>query len=182
MEAVDRWRSRRGARWHSVAALLSEPVRGVELGVKEGRFSTYLLERFPKLHMIGVDLCRPRKARERTGYETYDDWNWQTIMRELELNTESVRDRFELLQMSTVDAADFVGDGSCDFVFIDAEHTYEGVRDDIMTWRSKVRPGGILCGHDYNPNLPRMAGVIRAVDEFAGPVKTAPDVVWWTRC
>ncbi len=37
-----------------------------------------------------------------------------------------------------------------DLVFIDGDHSYECVRQDIDSWMPKVRPGGILAGHDYN--------------------------------
>ena len=39
-------------------------------------------------------------------------------------------------------------DASLDFVFIDADHSYVVTKADIAIWRSKVRTGGILCGHD----------------------------------
>jgi hypothetical protein len=43
-------------------------------------------------------------------------------------------------------------DNSLDFVYIDANHTYEGVKEDIKYWYPKVKPGGLLLGHDYLPN------------------------------
>ena len=53
---------------------------------------------------------------------------------------------------------------SFDYVYIDADHSYESVRNDIAMWWQLTNPGGILLGHDYIPGWP---GVIRAVDEFA---------------
>jgi hypothetical protein len=53
-------------------------------------------------------------------------------------------------------------DSSLDFVFIDARHTYEAAREDIAAWWPKVKPGGLIAGHDYT-NSP---GVRAAVDEF----------------
>lgn len=52
------------------------------------------------------------------------------------------------LRMDSVAAAATIADGSLDLVFVDADHSYEAVKADIAAWRSKVRPGGILCGHD----------------------------------
>ena len=40
-------------------------------------------------------------------------------------------------------------DGLFDLVFIDAAHDYESTKRDIEIWRKKVKPGGILCGHDF---------------------------------
>lgn len=59
-------------------------------------------------------------------------------------------------------------------VFIDAEHTYEGVKIDIE-WAKKMRIP-IISGHDYYPSHP---GVMRAVDEaFGGKIKVKGSV--WT--
>ena len=49
---------------------------------------------------------------------------------------------------SSLAAADYA-DNSVDFVFVDADHSYEGVRKDIIAWFPKVKEGGILAGHDY---------------------------------
>jgi len=51
-----------------------------------------------------------------------------------------------------------------DMVFIDGSHEYEDVRRDILYWRSKIAPGGMLCGHDYDSFA--WPGVCRAVDEI----------------
>ena len=53
---------------------------------------------------------------------------------------------------------------SLDFVYIDANHNKEFVKEDIEIWYPKVKIGGIIGGHDYGPHEP---GVIEAVDEWA---------------
>lgn len=55
--------------------------------------------------------------------------------------------------MRSEDAAEIFKDKSCDFVFIDADHTYNCVKKDIKIWKTKVKPGGILCGHDCEGSL-----------------------------
>lgn len=52
------------------------------------------------------------------------------------------------LRLDSTAAAETFDNRSLDFVFIDADHSYEAVKADIAAWRPKVRPGGILCGHD----------------------------------
>lgn len=75
------------------------------------------------------------------------------------------------IRCPSAEAAKYVSDGSADVVFVDADHTYEGVRADIQAWLPKLKAGGMLCGHDYHPqNWP---GVVQAVSEVlpaAAPV------------
>lgn len=52
------------------------------------------------------------------------------------------------LKMTSSDAAKIIEDGSIDLVFIDGDHSYASAIEDISLWKSKVREGGILCGHD----------------------------------
>ena len=58
------------------------------------------------------------------------------------------RTKLTPIRAASVAAADSFADGSLDFVFVDADHSYEAAKADIAAWRSKVKPGGILCGHD----------------------------------
>jgi hypothetical protein len=48
-------------------------------------------------------------------------------------------------------------------VFIDLNHSYESVKEDIALWLPKVKKGGYLAGDDYHENWP---GVIQAVNEM----------------
>jgi cephalosporin hydroxylase len=61
------------------------------------------------------------------------------------------------------------------FVFIDADHSYEGVKGDIGAFRPLMQPGSVLAGHDYDPQFP---GVAQAVDEAFGPGHRAPPSSW----
>lgn len=62
----------------------------------------------------------------------------------------------------SVEAAKRYRDASLDFVFLDAAHDYDNVKADITAWRSKVKSGGYLGGHDYQLIFP---GVMKAVQE-----------------
>ena len=58
-----------------------------------------------------------------------------------------------------------------DAIYIDGDHSYEGVKRDLQIAWHLVRTGGYICGHDYEPNLTKTSnqydfGVKRAVDEF----------------
>jgi predicted O-methyltransferase YrrM len=51
-----------------------------------------------------------------------------------------------------------------DFLYIDADHSYEGVWADLEGWFPHVKPGGLIIGDDYDH--PRYPGVTQAWDEF----------------
>jgi hypothetical protein len=167
-------------RWQVISELLRNPRRGAELGVFSGSFTEQILKANPKLTLYAVDTWIVRPPSDRVGFESYAArGDFSEIRETFNKRTRRFSDRLKVLQMDTVAAANEVADGSLDFVFIDAEHTYEAVGADIDAWRPKVKPGGIISGHDYGHE--RFPGVKQAVDERLKP-KTADDHVWWVRC
>jgi hypothetical protein len=66
------------------------------------------------------------------------------------------------IRTDSVSASKMYVDESLDAVFIDADHKYESVVADILSWMPKVKKGGILAGHDY---VDSYGGVIKAVNE-----------------
>lgn len=89
----------------------------------------------------------------------------------------------ELIRKSSEESANIFGNGSIDIVFIDGEHTYSGVTNDINIWENKVKSDGIISGHDYNhPNFP---DVKKVVDKWASQNKYSLNIengyVWWVK-
>lgn len=83
------------------------------------------------------------------------------------------------LRMMSAQAGRLFDDQSVDFCFIDGDHTYEAVSEDVRTWFPKIRNGGIIGGHDYvNPLHP---GVKQAVDEFFKDAVTISGKSWHIR-
>lgn len=78
----------------------------------------------------------------------------------------------KIKKSSEVASSEFNND-SLDFVYIDADHSYESVKKDISYWLPKVKEGGILAGHDYF-----MDEVKQAVNENFDKVKTFQDSSW----
>jgi len=64
-----------------------------------------------------------------------------------------------------------------DLVFIDGDHQYAGCKADILAYRTLLRQGGILSGHDYN-GLERHRGVKESVDELY-PQARHVGTIWW---
>ena len=67
--------------------------------------------------------------------------------------------------MTSARACELMG-GSWDFIFIDGDHSYEAVRQDIALWAPRVRPGGMIGGDDYHEK--EYPGVVQAVHEAFG--------------
>jgi hypothetical protein len=101
-------------------------------------------------------------------------------------------DNFKFMNMTSEEASSHFEDGFFDGVYIDARHEYEYVKQDIELWLPKVKPGGVLCGHDYITDeiaaIPSEldwfgqkmghGGVKKAVDKKFADVKTYKDSSW----
>lgn len=72
-------------------------------------------------------------------------------------------DNVKQWKITSAEASQKIEDKSIDFVYIDACHTYESVREDIALWKPKIKDKGFIGGHDYAPKA--WPGVVRAVDE-----------------
>lgn len=147
-------------RWHTIAEWISgkEFTRGAEIGVKEGRFIRHMLETFPDLSMYAVDPWEDQEGHA----EDYVGWDWGNIYSAYRDRVEPFGERALELHMYSDQASKLIKNGVLDFVFIDAQHDYLSVRYDIDLWQPKIRPGGLICGHDYCEKFP---GVMLAVND-----------------
>lgn len=80
-------------------------------------------------------------------------------------------------RMRSVDAAIALRGCTFDMAFIDADHEYQSVRDDILAWRPLLKPGGLLCGHDR-----QWDGVRQAIDELCPGHKVGAGAIWYIEC
>ena len=77
---------------------------------------------------------------------------------------------YKAIRSPSVEAAETFEDKSLDFIFIDASHEYEDVKDDILAWLPKLKDGGVIAGHDYTES-DYSNGVQRAVKETLSKVE-----------
>lgn len=118
---------------------------GVEVGVAAGEYSEVLLKANPNLKLYGVDPYMPQR-----GYRDYTlPSTFNQLMRGAEKRLSPFGDRYEHIRELSVEAAKDFEDGTLDFVYIDGDHDFRHVTEDIDTWKHKIRKGGILYGHDY---------------------------------
>lgn len=129
----------------------------VEIGAFKGGSAWY-----------GASIAR----KNNTSYHIVDSWSWPGSG-ELEYEAFCANMLDSGLQpiihrKSSVLAAREFHDKSLDLVFIDADHSYSAVRDDIAAWWPKLKIGGIMIGHDYACPRDQDYGVIQAVNERFG--------------
>ena len=147
---------------HAVLQILNDNLttvkRGCEVGVLRGELSGMLLEDWQDLNLYMVDPYLPDR------YRNADDMR---KIRELAFtNTLPFADRRIMLVAKSLQVACLIPNESLDFVYIDANHKYESVKQDIKAWYPKVKSGGLFFGHDYNGKR-HDKGVKIAVNEFA---------------
>lgn len=164
------------------------PLRGCEVGVWCGELSDALLREASGLQLDMVDTWDSTANKANRLYvETGDDYAVRGAI-EVERAHKMALEvaarhapRAAVIKMASTDYALSVADATYDFVFLDADHSYAGVIADIVHWKPKVKPGGILCGHDYdNPNYPSF-GVARAVRERFPNHVIGPQMFWSVR-
>jgi len=138
---------------------------GVEVGVNKGKYSKWLCHVIKGLKLFLVD-----------NYPIYEDFGYYADPVRQKACYEEAKVRLkkyncEWINKSSMEAIkDFV-DNSLDFVYIDANHHYEYVVEDIAKWHDKVKPGGIVSGHDYSDH---MFEVKAAVDGWIKSRKIKP--------
>lgn len=74
--------------------------------------------------------------------------------------------RVELRQQDALEWLDEQKPNSLSYVFLDDDHSYDHVKAEILTALAKIRPGGILAGHDYNTGRHHRNSVALAVEEL----------------
>lgn len=129
-----------------------------EIGVDEGKFSQLIHKKVKpaKFHLIDM-----------WGTDRFHDGKFEAVKtyfsEEIEEGTVQIHKT-----MSTKAAHDFA-DEYFDWIYIDTDHSYETTRDELKLYAPKMKPGGIMAGHDYrmgNWVSSYRYGVIEAVHEF----------------
>lgn len=149
---------------------LPSPIIGAEIGVCDGHTSEVLLRNLPDLRLWMVDGWEPYTGQSDLGTMTPE--RFQNFRNAAIWWTEFAADRRHILQEASPGASHRFAAEFLDWAFIDANHLYEAVRNDVEAWWPKIRPGGLLTGHDYGTtkDLTGEWGVRRAVDTFAASV------------
>lgn len=151
-------------------------TRGAEIGVWKGAYSAAFCRGNRALHMDCVDPWLSYPAWLDTKNHLPPDEAARFIAEAHQKAVAALTGcNCTIWRMFSAQAAAHMPDRSLDFVYIDANHGYEAVLEDLTVWTPKIRPGGILAGHDYRrfTNKPTIH-VVEAVDEYTRQHAIAP--------
>jgi len=144
---------------------------GVFLGRSICSISDIILEK--KIECVLIDTFRYSYSPQFAVFNAFNGKNptddWKSVSN---FCIGMVRDnltRFGILDSCTVmmgyspQIYDKLSDGMFDLMLIDNDHSYSHVVDEIAKIRKKIKPGGMLCGHDYAENY--ASDVVLAVNQ-----------------
>jgi hypothetical protein len=153
--------------------MLNKNSIGAEIGVHQGDFSKQILDTIEpaKLHLID-----PWKHMDADVYK--EAWYGGQVangQRDMDLRHQGVIERFrpeigsgqvEVHRAFSNEASAVFADHYFDWIYIDGNHLYEFVKNDLESYWPKVKAGGFLAGDDYGDGGWWDGGVKKAVDEF----------------
>lgn len=118
----------------------------VEVGVAEGKYSADFLSSWNGKYVMVDRWCHI------DGYDDImngPDSEHEERYRQAKAVADQYGDRVTIMRMDSVEASKTFADKSLDFVYLDGDHSLEGVLRDLAAWWPKVKPAGIIAGHDY---------------------------------
>ena len=134
---------------------------GAEIGVYKGAYSWGLWYVNPEATIYSID-----------PWEIYERYAEPYTEELIELCYQAAKKRLAdtgcvIIREYSMEAVKQFEDGSLDFVYIDGNHEFQHVTNDIAEWGRKVRRGGIVSGHDWvrykrNPQFCHVKGVVNS--------------------
>ena len=155
-----------------IRAMLKPGMVGCEVGVFAGEFAESLVRLQPK-ELTLIDCWFSEDGMLFSG--DVDGNNGVSLSQEylygLVVSRFANNPSIKVLRGWTWDILPTLADNSLDYIYVDADHSYEGMKRDLKLLQSKLKPEGLLMGHDYEMNfakakIPWKFGVQQAVDEF----------------
>ena len=142
--------------------------QGAEIGVSRGLFSEQILQVWRGRKLYSVDSWKEFAKDEYRDITNVRQKSQEAYYAETQARLAGFGERSCIWRMTSAEAANEIEDRQLDFVYIDAQHHYAAVKEDILLWFPKLKHGGVLSGHDYVDGRFEVGefGVKSAVDEF----------------
>ena len=146
----------------------------VEVGSYCGESSEIIASNFLKSTLNCVD---PWESYTEEG-STYNLHQQSLELKEAESLFDLVASKYNNIiknRLSSIQYASQIEDESIDFIYIDGNHQYASIIEDLTIWNEKIKTGGIIAGHDFS-----WSPVSRAIYEFfdRAPVSVFEDGSW----
>lgn len=159
---------------------------GAEIGTQQGLYAKYLLEN-TGLFLYLIDIWKHLEDYKDIANVTDKEHEANLIL--AKQNVAPFAGRYEIIRDFSVSAATRFSKAELDFVYIDANHSYQATIDDLNAWFPKVRIGGLIAGHDFldgDDICGSKFGVKSAVTEFMEErgqvfnITRGPWPTWWS--
>jgi len=163
------FRKLRGDRRAAILQTIPENAVCAEIGVWKGDFSERIraTERLHALHLIDPWRFVPSYPQRWYGGSAARNQN------DMDRIHQDVVHRFandpcvHIHRLDSVSAASRFDDAALNWVYVDADHSYQAVLTDLEAWAPKIKPGGMLAGDDYTwQDEEGTYSVKRAVQDF----------------
>ena len=162
--------------FHLITAF-DRPVRGIEIGIKEGMNSIAFLEMCPNIEkLVGIDPFAPYVDLGYHWTEEEQESIYQHMLKNVKMR--NCDDRFEHIRTPGLDAVDQFEDDSIDFVFVDGEHTAEVVKAELTAYWPKLKSGGIMSGHDFD-KIGHAVRAWREANDIESPLEHIAHTSWY---
>jgi len=123
---------------------------GVEVGVQKGILAKKSLDIWQSCtEYVLVDLWGKEEGYNEPGADTTADKDQNLRQTRGRMRKWEASNKVKFMVTRSTDAANQLPDGHFDYIYLDARHDYCAVKEDIVSYYPKIRPGGILGGHDY---------------------------------
>lgn len=134
-----------------------------EIGVFKGDFSQII---YDKLNPIQLHLIDVFEGEMCSGDKDGNDVVWTNLSEDYEIlkNKYEKNHKVRVHKGYSCNVLNTFPDEYFDLIYVDGDHSYEGVKKDLELSLLKVKKGGYICGHDYTNNM--FPPVVRAVNEF----------------
>jgi predicted O-methyltransferase YrrM len=163
--AIDGWMSKQELQWLAEQAVEHRCI--VEIGSYLGRSTRAMLDHCPGIVYAFDDWKGPRDVY-------LDKSERDKLFDVFRNNVVDHNDKIEIIKGDLSETYPYVEAVKPDMVFIDGSHEYEDVKRDILFWKDKLVPGGLICGHDI-----QLDTVQQAVTETIGEFEIAEDTTIW---
>jgi len=134
----------------------------VEVGCYTGESTVVFANCFKEATIYAVDIWRKKLSNVEELFDARV--RWHTNIEKIKQPSVMASKRFE--------------DSSLDFVYIDGNHSYSSVRQDILKWLPKIKKDGVIGGHDFH--YEGVAGAVQA--NLGPPVQVFQDTSWVIPC